>query len=119
LWCTYKATPFEDNRWFIGIAVVEHNHPLSESYYEKKQWRSHGDVDPTTKYFIKNLRDNNVTLGKVCSIPNSDSSLQSLPVYRKGVVNHCAGNWLLIKMKDDIGKTVSLLEDLWKADPSF
>jgi hypothetical protein len=109
----------DDNGWFIGAAVVEHNHPLSESYYEKKQWRSHGDIDPNTKYFIKNLRDNNVNLGKVCSILNSDTSLQSLPVYRKGVVKSLCGKMAVDKMKDDIGKTVSLLEDLRNADPGF
>jgi hypothetical protein len=92
---------------------------LSESYYEKKQWRSHGDIDPNTKYFIKNLRDNNVNLGKVCSILNFDPSLQSLPDYRKGVVKSLCGKLVVDKMKDGIGKTVSLLEELRKADPSF
>jgi len=35
---------------------------------ENKQWPSHSEIDPMTKEFIWKLRENNVPIGRVCSI---------------------------------------------------
>lgn len=48
--------------------INTHNHALSEGCVEKRQWKSHNFIDPMTKAFIRNLRENNVSMGKVYNI---------------------------------------------------
>ncbi|TVU21368.1 hypothetical protein EJB05_30998, partial [Eragrostis curvula] len=71
----------KDHGWYITRFVGDHNHPLSESCGENKQWPSHGHIDSGTKDFIRKLRENNENI------------------------------------KDDIGKTQQLLEEMKTKDP--
>lgn len=57
-----------DHGWYISRFVEQHTHPLSEIYAENKQWNSHSQIDPITKEFILKLRNNNISIGRVCSI---------------------------------------------------
>jgi len=34
-----------DHGWYISRVVKEHNHELSDSYAENKQWNSHNQID--------------------------------------------------------------------------
>jgi len=68
--CEYnsKRTWFVEVRWWwvgtqkdmirISSHVSEHNHPLSETSGEKKEWYSHARLDTCAKDMIKYLRDN-------------------------------------------------------------
>lgn len=58
----------KDHAWIVSVIVDSHNHALSETCGENKQWPSHGDIDPSTKDLIKRLRENRVSLGSICSI---------------------------------------------------
>ena len=39
----------EDHGWYISMKKDDHNHPLSESYAENKQWKSHNQIDAVTQ----------------------------------------------------------------------
>jgi hypothetical protein len=41
-----KLLRTEDERWYIKEFVKDHNHPLSESCCEKREWKSHKRLDP-------------------------------------------------------------------------
>jgi hypothetical protein len=95
--------------------IPEHNHPLSDSCGQKNQWGSHGDIDPLTKDFIKKLRENNVTLGRVCSIIGVMSVSTIASVRKQAVKNLCA-KLAQEDIKDNIGKTMQVLESMKRED---
>jgi hypothetical protein len=60
-----------DNGWYVAEHRVDHNHVLSATCGEKLHWQSHRHMDKYTKDLVKQLRDNNVNVSKVCSIVSS------------------------------------------------
>ena len=68
-------------------------------------------IDPSTKYFIKKLRDNNVSIGRVCSIIGVKDSSAMNPVRKETIRSLCA-KVARENMADDIGKTVKLLREM-------
>lgn len=105
----------DDHSWVVNKIVAEHNHPLSETHDQKKQWGSHGDIDPLTKDFIKRLKANNVTLGRVCSIIGVSSAGRTLPIQKQAVRNLCA-KIAQDDIKDDMQKTMDVLNKMGKDD---
>ncbi|KAG0540465.1 hypothetical protein BDA96_03G411500 [Sorghum bicolor] len=105
----------ESHGWIVTKIIPDHNHPLSDSYGQKNQWGSHGAIDPLTKDFIKKLRENNVTLGRVCSIIGVMSASTIAPV-RKQVVRNLCAKLAQEDIKDDIGKTMQVLESMKRED---
>jgi len=105
-----------DHGWYISRVDTNHNHKFSEGYAEKKQWLSHSMIDPTTKHFIKKLRDNNITIGRVCSILGVCSSSPMNPVRKETIRSLCA-KVARENMADDIGKTLKLLTEMKSKDP--
>lgn len=104
-----------DHGWVISRVVTEHNHPCSATYGQNKQWPSHSEIDPMTKDFVLKLRENNVPIGRVCSILGVHGSDAAQPVRREAVRYLCA-RIAQENIKDDIGKTLSLLEKMKKDD---
>ncbi|CAO2168710.1 unnamed protein product [Urochloa humidicola] len=58
-----------DDSWYIKTVVDTHNHRLTESFGENEQWGSHGKMDTTTQELVRMLKENNVSLGRICNIP--------------------------------------------------
>jgi len=54
----HDSSRSDDDGWYISSYVSEHNHPLSETSGEKKEWYSHARLDTCAKDMIKYLRDN-------------------------------------------------------------
>ncbi|WVZ83495.1 hypothetical protein U9M48_030637 [Paspalum notatum var. saurae] len=106
----------EDHGWYISRIHTEHNHALSVRCGEKKQWNSHGEVDPLTKEFIRKLRTTNISIGCVCSILGVGVASAAIPLRREVVQSVCA-KLAQDDIKDDIGKTISLLQDMRCSDP--
>jgi len=79
----------QDHGWYISRFVQEHNHDLSESYAENKQWNSHSQIDALTKDFIRRLRNNNVSIGRVCSILGVGGSGEPAALRKETVRNVC------------------------------
>ncbi|CAL5021319.1 unnamed protein product [Urochloa decumbens] len=107
-----------DDSWYINTVIDEHNHRLTESCEENKQWGSHGYLDPTTMDFVRKLRQNNVSIGRVCDILGltNESALTSI---RKESVKSLCAKISRENMIDDMGKTLRLLEDMKRTDQAF
>ncbi|KAL6591476.1 hypothetical protein ACP70R_049979 [Stipagrostis hirtigluma subsp. patula] len=108
----------EDHGWYVSRIVDKHNHPLSEGCGEKKQWHSHEDIDEVTKDFVRKLRENNVSIGRVCNILGVSDGSSRQPL-RKEVVRTLCAKVAQENIKDDIGKTIKLLDDMKSKDPSL
>lgn len=61
----------DDNGWYISEHRSARNHTLSNTCGEKMHWPSHRLIDRYTKDLVKQLRENNVSLGEVFSIVGS------------------------------------------------
>lgn len=58
----------DGDNWYISKFIEEHNHPMSVSNGERRQWNSHNRIDQMTRNLVRHLRDNNVQISRVCSI---------------------------------------------------
>jgi hypothetical protein len=104
-----------DHGWVISRVETKHNHPLSATYGENKQWPSHSEIDPMTKDFVQKLRENNIPIGRVCSILGVHGCQAVQPIRREAVRSLCA-RLAQENIKDDIGKTVKLLQEMKRSD---
>ncbi|CAL5009501.1 unnamed protein product [Urochloa decumbens] len=102
--------------WYIKTVIDEHNHTLTEGYEENKQWPSHGDLDPLTKDLIRKLRENNVTLSRVCNILGVSNNATPTFVRKEAVRAWCA-KLSQENLVDDMAKTMNLLQEMRKKDP--
>ena len=84
--------------------------------WKKKQWNSHNSIDHSMKHYIKKLRENNVSIGRVFSILNSSNSNPSQNI-RKETIRALCAKLSRENMKDDIGKTLKVLDDMKSRDP--
>lgn len=70
----------EDNSWYITEHRENHNHSMSLTMGEKVHWPSHKHIELYTKDLIRQLRENNVNLGKVYNIIGSFfGSMEKVP----------------------------------------
>ena len=104
----------QDHGWYISRFVKDHNHDLSDNYAENKQWNSHNQIDAITQDFIRKLRNNNVSIGRVCSILGVADSAQAAPLRKKTVKNVCT-KLSRENMRNDLGKTLDLLQEMNEA----
>ncbi|KAG2617790.1 protein FAR1-RELATED SEQUENCE 5-like [Panicum virgatum] len=107
-----------DHGWYISRVVKEHNHDLSDSYAENKQWNSHNQIDALTKDFIRKLRNNNLSIGRVCSLVGAGGNVDAVPLRKETVRNVCA-KLSQENMRNDLGKTIELLQQMKDADPGM
>jgi len=68
------------------------------------------------KHYIKKLRENNVSIGRMCSILNSSNSNPSQNI-RKETIRALCTKLSRENMKDDICKTLKVLDDMKSRDP--
>ena len=79
-----------DKGWYIAEHKDAHNHPLSLTCGQKLHWKSHRHIDRYTKDLVKQLRDNNVGLGKVFSIVGSFfGSVDNVPFTKRSLKTLC------------------------------
>ncbi|KAL6653256.1 hypothetical protein ACP70R_008834 [Stipagrostis hirtigluma subsp. patula] len=109
----------KDNGWYISRHIMHHNHPFSEGYAEKKQWRSHSYIDPLTIDLIRQLKENNISLSRICNLLEVNQCLTLNPAFRHETVRNVAARLSQESIRDDIGKTVALLQELKASDPNF
>lgn len=109
----------EDNGWFITEHRVTHNHSLSLTCGEKVHWPSHKHIDSYTKNLVKQLRENNINIGKVYSIIGSFfGTMDKVPFTKRSLRNLC-GKISRSQADDDVSKTVQVFADLGAKDPEF
>ncbi|RLM73793.1 hypothetical protein C2845_PM15G00640 [Panicum miliaceum] len=61
----------DNHECFISRFVEQHNHAMSDSCGETRQWKSHNHIDPAAKEFIRNVKANNVSLGRLYGLLDS------------------------------------------------
>lgn len=105
----------DNHSWIVTKTISEHNDELSDTYGQKKQWGSHGDIDPMTKDFIRKLRTNNVPLSHICNIIGVTISTAVNPIRKDAVRNLCT-KLAQEDIKNDINKTTQLLETMQLED---
>jgi hypothetical protein len=109
----------KDNGWYICEHRDEHSHELSPSFGERAHWPSHRHIDSYTKDLIKQLRENNVNLGKVYSIIGSFfGKMENIPFTKRALKTMC-GKISSEQADDDVRKTIEVFSEMGAADPEF
>nr|XP_045084094.1 protein FAR1-RELATED SEQUENCE 11-like isoform X2 [Aegilops tauschii subsp. strangulata] len=109
----------KDAGWYISEHKAGHNHPLSVTCGQKMHCKSHRHIDRYTKDLVKQLRDNNVALGKVFSIVGSFFGVaENVPFTKRSLKTLCKK---LNKEQSDFDavKTMNLLGEMKANDPDF
>nr|XP_040253250.1 protein FAR1-RELATED SEQUENCE 5 isoform X2 [Aegilops tauschii subsp. strangulata] len=111
-----KLLRTKDHGWYVSAFVKEHNHRLSLGYDAKMQWNSHNHIDAISQDFIKNLRENNISITKVYNILGGlGAGPQAVP-YRKQLLRTLCSRYSQETIKDDLSKTMSLLQEMKAQD---
>ncbi|KAM0889484.1 hypothetical protein ACQ4PT_027682 [Festuca glaucescens] len=106
----------KDNGWYICEHRDIHNHDLSASFGERAHWPSHKHIDSYTKDLVKQLRENNVNLGKVYSIIGSFfGKMENVPFTKRALKTLCGK----ISSEQDVRKTIEVFSEMGAADPEF
>uniref|UniRef100_N1QQF4 Uncharacterized protein n=1 Tax=Aegilops tauschii TaxID=37682 RepID=N1QQF4_AEGTA len=79
---------------------------------EKVHWPSHKQIDVYTKDLIKQLRENNVNLGKVYSIIGSFFGSVEKVTFTKGTLKNICGKISREQAEDDVRKTLQAFADI-------
>ncbi|KAM0834354.1 hypothetical protein ACQ4PT_063653 [Festuca glaucescens] len=106
----------KDNGCYICEHRDIHNHDLSASFGERAHWPSHKHIDSYTKDLVKQLRENNVNLGKVYSIIGSFfGKMENVPFTKRALKTLCGK----ISREQDVRKTIEVFSEMGAADPEF
>ena len=68
-----------------------------------------------TKDVVQKLRENNIPIGRVCSILGVHGTQSAIPIRKEAVRSLCT-RIAQDNIKDDIGKTLGLLEQMKRND---
>lgn len=109
----------EDHGWVVSEHRSEHNHPLSETCGEKRQWPSHKHLDKYTKDLVRILRENNLGITKIYSILGSFfSSMTNVPTTKRSLQSLCQ-RISREQAEDGIKKTLMVFREFRERDPGF
>ena len=94
----------KNNGWYISEHREFHNHSLTDKCGQKIYWPSHRHIDIYTRDVIKQLRENNISIGKVYNIIGSFfGSMSSVP-FRKRALRGLCGEISRDQADDDVRK---------------
>jgi hypothetical protein len=103
----------------VSKHVAEHNHPLSILNAEKREWRSHGEIEQCTKDMIGYLRDSNVSLSRIhCFMGSMYGSMENIPFNQKSLRAVCT-QIAKDQKDDDVAKTLEVFKKMRADDPGF
>jgi hypothetical protein len=92
---------------------------MTETCGEKVFWPSHKHIDLYTKDLVRQLRDNNISIGKVYSIIGAFfGNSGNMPFTKRSLRNLC-GRLSKEQADDDVQKTIETFDDLGAKDPDF
>jgi hypothetical protein len=103
-----------DHGWYISKFIDQHNHALSETCAEKKQWKSHSELDAVTVSFVRRLKENNISLGRICNIINNGNT--RFGSIRRECIRSVCSRMSQDTFRDDLAKTIQLLQDMMYRD---
>uniref|UniRef100_A0A453J492 FAR1 domain-containing protein n=1 Tax=Aegilops tauschii subsp. strangulata TaxID=200361 RepID=A0A453J492_AEGTS len=105
-----------DNGWYISEHRASHNHSLTENCSEKLYWPSHRHIDIYTRDVVKQLRENNISIGKVYNIIGSFFSAMSNVPFSKRALRGLCGQISREQVDDDVRKTMEVFAELGAKD---
>ncbi|CAL4989585.1 unnamed protein product [Urochloa decumbens] len=109
----------QDHGWYVSRHHSEHNHPLSFSCGEKREWNSHSKIEQCVKDMIRYLRENNVSLSRVhCFLGSMFGSMEGVPFNQKTLRAVCA-QIARDQKDDDVLKTLEVFRQMHEEDPGF
>jgi hypothetical protein len=89
-----------------------HSHDLSALFGERAHWPSHKHIDSYTKDLVKQLRENNVNLGKVYIIIGSFfGKMENVPFTKRALRTFC-GKISSEQADDDVRKTIEVFSEM-------
>ena len=92
---------------------------MSLSMGERAFWPSHKHIDTYTNDLVKQLRENNINLGKVYSIIGGFfNTVENVPFTKRTLRNLC-GRINREMAKGDVRKTMEVFAELGSQDPEF
>ena len=98
---------------------MSHNHAMLRTCAEKVHCSSHKHIDKYTRDLVKQLRENNVNLGKVYStIGSLFGRMDNVPFTKRCLRNVC-GKISREQADDDVRKTMQVFSEMGSADPEF
>ena len=104
------------NGWYISEHRAFHNHSLSDKCEQKIYWPSHRHIDIYTRDVIKQLHENNISIGKVYNIIGSFfGSMSSVPFSKRALRGLC-GQISRDQADDDVRKTMEVFAELGSKD---
>ncbi|TVU34243.1 hypothetical protein EJB05_16074 [Eragrostis curvula] len=107
----------QDHGYVVVEHRAEHNHPLSGTCGEKRQWPSHKRIDKHTMDLVRILRENNLGLTKVYSILGSFfGSMSNVPTTKRTLRAVCQ-KISREEAEEDIKKTLLVFREMREADP--
>lgn len=109
----------EDESWYISKFVNEHNHPLSATNNQCRQWNSHNRIDQMTRDLVRHLRENNVQISRVCSIVGAVHGGNGHVAFRRQSIRSLCGRLAQESIEGDMEKTVKLFRDMRHRDPAL
>ncbi|XP_044387794.1 protein FAR1-RELATED SEQUENCE 5-like [Triticum aestivum] len=105
-----------DNGWYISEHRPSHNHVLTDKCGEKVYWPSHKHIDMYTRDIVKQLRENNISIGKVYNIIGSFfGSMNNVPFTKRALRGLC-GEISRDQADDDVWKTMDVFAELGSKD---
>ena len=106
----------KNNGWYISEHREFHNHSLTDKCGQKIYWPSHRHIDIYTQDVIKQLRANNISIGKVYNIIGSFfGSMSSVPFSKRALRGLC-GQISRDQADDDVRKTMEVFAELGSKD---
>uniref|UniRef100_A0A453GSR6 MULE transposase domain-containing protein n=1 Tax=Aegilops tauschii subsp. strangulata TaxID=200361 RepID=A0A453GSR6_AEGTS len=109
----------DDGGWYVSENRASHNHELLRTCAEKLHWPSHRHIDTYTRDLVKQLRQNNVNLGKVYTIIWSlFGRMENAPFTKRCLRTFC-GKLSKEQADDDVRKTMDAFSELGSNDPEF
>ncbi|TVU00388.1 hypothetical protein EJB05_54185, partial [Eragrostis curvula] len=109
----------QDHGYVVVEHRTEHNHPLSGTCGEKRQWPSHKRIDKHTKELVRILRENNLGLTKIYSILGSFfGSMSNVPTTKRNLRAVCQ-KISREEAEEDIKKTLLVFSEMREADLGF
>ncbi|KAM3213883.1 hypothetical protein ACQJBY_066364 [Aegilops geniculata] len=105
-----------DNGWYISEHRPSHNHALIDKCGENVYWPSHKHIDIYTKDLVRQLRENNISIGKVYNIIGSFfGSINNVPFSKRALRGLC-GEISRDQADDDVRKTMDVFAELGTKD---
>ncbi|XP_020149573.2 protein FAR1-RELATED SEQUENCE 5 isoform X1 [Aegilops tauschii subsp. strangulata] len=106
----------DDSGWYISEYRPEHNHAPTEKCGKTMYWPSHRHINVYTRDVVKQLREKNISIGKVYNIIGSFfGSMTNVPISKRALRGLCS-KISREQADEDLKKTMDVFAELGAKD---